>query len=146
MNRKLRNTILAFSVTGAVLALCRIAARAVTPDALQHPAVAASAGPSGEALEAGERRHAQDSAAPAAEYGVNDDVQARILGGSRQFEAEIARTASLDTALALTAGFVATATAEAVVSGILSTDAPAAAAATAAATGDAEAAPRRRRG
>ncbi|WP_298575263.1 hypothetical protein [uncultured Luteimonas sp.] len=146
MNRKLRNTILAFSVTGTVLALGLIAARPVTPDALQPPAVAASAGPSGEAMEAGERPQAQDSAAPAAEYGVNDDVQARSLARSRQFEDEITRTASLDTALALTAGFVATTTAEAVVSGILSTDAPAAAAATAAATGDAEAAPRRRRG
>ena len=101
MNRKLRNTILAFSVTGTVLALGLIAARPVTPDALQQPAVAASAGPSGEAMEAGERPQAQDSAAPAAEYGVNDDVQARSLARSRQFEDEIARTASLDLSIGL---------------------------------------------
>src|SRR5690606_41601789 len=103
MNRKLRNTILAFSVTGTVLALGLIAARPVTPDALQQPTLAASAGPSGEVMEAGERPQAQDSNAPAAEIGVNDDVQAMILAPNRMLIAEIARSTSRATQLAMTA-------------------------------------------
>ena len=143
MNRKLRNTILAFSVTGTVLALGLIAARPLAPDALVPAAVAASADPS---AAADPRPQAQAPTAPAAEPSADDDVEARILARSREFEDGIAKAASLETALALTAGFVATATAEAVIAGMLSTDAPATASATAAAVGDAEVAPRRHRG
>lgn len=108
MNRKLRNTILAFSVTGTVLALGLLTARPVMPDDGRMPASIAAA------------------ATPAAQSDLDaaaiDGIEARILVRSRQFEDDIVNAASLETTMALTAGFVATATTEAVFSEILSAD------------------------
>jgi len=126
MNRKLRNTILAFSVTGTVLALGLLAARPVMPGDDPTPASAAVAptDPAHIPAEVADAPHAAGSAAPAAhpEAAAISDIEARLLARSRQFEDDIVDAASLESAMALTAGFVATATTEAVIAEILSGD------------------------
>jgi len=120
MNRKLRNTILAFSVTGTVLALGLLAARPVMPGDGRTPAAIAVAA-TDPANIAAELSDASTSASGLDAAAIND-IEARLLARSRQFEDDIARAASLESAMALTAGFVATATTEAVIAEILSGD------------------------
>lgn len=150
MNRKLRNTILAFSVTGTVLALGLMAARPVAHPAGPQPAAIAAiaaAAPHAPAAARAADGTGQPPVAQQKNHAGGGDVEARILARSQQFEQDIAQAASLQSTLALTAGFVAAATAEAVVAEILSAEQPAAAPAEAApAAAGPETAPRRRRG
>ena len=142
MNRKLRNTILAFSVTGTVLALGLMAARPVDPASMEHPAVAATAEPATDAAGIGEN-DGEETSLPGGDELHAHGPGARIEARSRQFEDELARAGSMESALALTAGFVAATAAEAVVAEVLAGEHPAAAAK---AGSDPETAPRNRRG
>ncbi|MGJ4728681.1 hypothetical protein [Luteimonas sp. SDU101] len=144
MNRKLRNTILAFSVTGTVLALALITARPLPSEALQPAAIAAM--PLAEATDAA----ATDAAPPgpaalATAPALDQQVEARVNARARQFEDDIAKATSFEGALALTVGFVAAATAEAVVAGLASSEA-APASAGAKSAGEPDTAPRKHRG
>ncbi len=141
MNRKLRNTILAFSVTGTVLALGLMAARPVDPAGMEHPAIAATAAPATDAAGIGEN-HGEETSLPGDEL-HGHDPRARIEARSLQFEDELASAGSMESALALTAGFVAATAAEAVMAEVLAGEHPAAAAK---AGPDPETAPRKRRG
>ena len=139
MNRKLRNTILAFSVTGTVLALGLLAARPLVPGDGSIPAALATAATSPDTAPT------RPLAAPADLNAVAvDGIEARFLARSREFERDMADIASLDGAMALTAGFVATATTEAVIAEILARDIPATTGANRA-DPDAAPAPRHRR-
>ena len=118
MNRKLHNTILAFSVTGVMLAVGLLAAQPVLPtpqDELHAapvartalaPVVAALAAPSADA-----RAGASDAAA--------DAFAARIDARGRRLEAELAKAESFEHAIAATAGFIAVVATEAAVAGAL---------------------------
>ena len=139
MNRKLRNTILAFSVTGTVLALGLLAARPPVPGDGSIPAAVAAAATSPDVAPT------RPLAAPADPDDVAvDDIEARFLARSREFERDMADIASLDSAMALTAGFVASASTEAVIAEILARDIPATTGANRA-DPDAAPAPRHRR-
>ena len=140
MNRKLRNTILAFSVTGTVLALGLLTARPVMPGDGRMPAAIADTS-TDPATATSAPAYAPRAAAPSAS--AANGIEARILAHSRQFEDDIANAASLESAMALTAGFVASAATEAVIAEILSKDIPTAGAGHAEA--DAASTPRRRR-
>lgn len=110
MNRKLRNTILAFSVTGMMLAVGLMAARPVLPDA------APAAGTMAE-VPAPAPIQGQPLLPVAAHADVAADADAlsmRIDARSRRFEAELAKAESLERALAATASFVAVVATEAV--------------------------------
>lgn len=148
MNRKLRNTILAFSVTGTVLALGLMAARPVEhAGGLQQPAIAAASAI--HAIDALDTAHAPDDAGPHAEAPLADEalareIEERVEARARQFEEEIGRAPSLESAAAMTAGFIAATTAEAVAIRLLSGET--AGEAGTSAGGEPEAAPRKRRG
>jgi hypothetical protein len=139
MNRKLRNTILAFSVTGTVLALGLLAARPPVPGDGPMPAAMAVAATSQDPAPGKPLIAPVDLNAAGA-----DGIEARFLARSREFERDMADIASLDSAMALTAGFVASATTEAVITEILARDIPATTGANRA-DPDADPAPRHRR-
>lgn len=114
MNRKLRNTILAFSVTGVMLAVGLMAAHPVQPDTAMPAAGAivlatapGAAQPAAPAAPARHPVHAENAA-------TGDAASARIEAHSRRFEAEMEKVASVEEAVAATAGFVAAVTTEAV--------------------------------
>ena len=126
MNRKLRNTILAFSVTGTVLALGLLAARPLTPGHGETPTPYAAAAATDPAT--GRPDHGTGHAHAAGtdpDAAAIDDIEARILARSRQLENDVVKAASLESAMALAAGSVAIATTEAVIAEILSGDIPA---------------------
>lgn len=110
MNRKLHNTILAFSVTGVMLFVGLVVAdpaleRAQSPTLL--PTVAA-AQPASAARSAQARRSELDAA-----------IESRIEARAKAFEAEMARTATASDALALTAGYLAATATEAALAAAL---------------------------
>lgn len=111
MNRKLRNTILAFSVTGVMLAVGLMAAHPVQPDTAMPAAgaivLATAPGAAQPAAPARHPVHAENAA-------TGDAASARIEAHSRRFEAEMEKVASVEEAVAATAGFVAAVTTEAV--------------------------------
>ena len=117
MNRKLRNTILAFSVSGMMLALGLMAAQPLHPEA-PAPAgaiVMASApmAPAAALPGTGDARARADAAA------------ARIDAHGRRFEAQMEKLESIEQATAAAVGFAAAVTAEAVLLETLSADADA---------------------
>ena len=151
MNRKLRNTILAFSVTGTVLALGLMAARPVEhAGGLQQPAIAAASVIDAiDAIDALDAAHGPDDAGPHAEAPLADEalareIEERVEARARQFEEEIGRAPSLESAAAMTAGLIAATTAEAVAIRLLSGET--AGEAGISAGDEPEAAPRKRRG
>ena len=95
MNHKLRNTILAFSVTGMVLAVGLIAARPALPGQFATaPAVA-------------DAPLANRSGAGALLANA-DAVSVRLQARGRQYEAALVDARSVEQAVALTVGFVTT--------------------------------------
>ena len=121
MNRKLRNTILAFSVTGMVLAVGLMAASPVLPDQPARADMAtttpATAPPAAAADAAGRAR--EDLASRA------DAASARIQARSRQYEAALVDTRSIQQAVGLTVEFVTTVVGENLLARPLAPDAPA---------------------
>jgi len=107
MNRKLRNTILAFSVSGMMLAVGLMASRPVLP---------AAAEPVGTIVQAATPAPTRGGPLlPVAAHAADADaLSMRIDARSRQFEAELAKAESLEHALAATASFVAVVATEAV--------------------------------
>ncbi len=95
MNHKLRNTILAFSVTGMVLAVGLIAARPALP-APPAPAPAVADAP------------AADRSSAATLLADADAVSVRLQARSRQYEAALVDARSVERAVAVTIGFIAT--------------------------------------
>ncbi|MDH7451656.1 hypothetical protein QF205_00990 [Luteimonas composti] len=147
MNRKLRNTILAFSVTGTVLALGLIAARPVEhAGGLEQPAIAATPHiPEARDLADAREDARQEAEDPLADEVLARGVESRVAARARQFEEEIARAPSLESAAALAAGFIATAAAETIAVELLSGE-PAGSDGARAGGAEPEAAPRKRRG
>lgn len=122
MNRKLHNTILAFSVTGVMLVAGLMAAQPVPPargdlqgagtdSASLAPLVVAQA----PLDDAGIALAAVAEASPA----IADALAARLDARSRRLEAELAGAESFEQAIATTAGFIAAAATEAAVAGAL---------------------------
>jgi hypothetical protein len=99
MNRKLRNTILAFCATGLVLAVGLMSARPLPPDT---------------SVPGGMIARAEPAATPA-----TDELAARVDARRRQFEAELALAGSLEQALVATSGFVTVVTTDAVLAAAL---------------------------
>src|SRR5690606_14362837 len=102
MNRKLRNTILAFSVTGMALAVGLMAAQ---------PVLSGHAGPAGAVAHATVPASTQ-STTPTASGGPGDALAAAtpsapIRAGARQFRAALVDAESLERAIAATFDFVA---------------------------------------
>ena len=121
MNRKLHNTILAFSVTGVMLAVGLLAAQPVLPHQQDVPRAAPVAQPAllapvvvTLAAQPGTARTGAPEAAVAA-----DAFAARVDARSRRLEAELAKAESFEHAIASTAGFIAAVAAEAAVAGAL---------------------------
>jgi len=108
MNRKLRNTILAFSVTGMVLAVGLIAARPVLP--AQPLQAADNAGTT--VLPVADELLAR----PSGQIGSTDSdlatradaISVRIQARSRQYEAALVDARSIEQTVRLTVGFVTT--------------------------------------
>lgn len=122
MNRKLHNTILAFSVTGVMLVAGLMAAQPVLPmqgDA-QH-AVADPVGPAPLVVAQAPLDDAGIALAAAAEASpvVADALAARLDARSRRLEAELAGAESFEQVIATTAGFIAVVATEAAVAGAL---------------------------
>ena len=99
MNHKLRNTILAFSVTGMVLALGLIAARPVSP---WQPAQVVANAP------------VADRSGTATLLADAEAASLRLQARSRQYEAALVDARSIEQAVALTVGFIATVVTESV--------------------------------
>ena len=95
MNHKLRNTILAFSVTGMVLAVGLIAARPALPGQFA-PAPAVADAP------------LANRSGAAALLANADAVSVRLQARSRQYEAALVDARSVEQAVALTVGFITT--------------------------------------
>src|SRR5690606_235883 len=110
MNRKLHNTLLAFSGTGVMLFVGLVVAEPARerPDApYVLPTVAAVVPPA-------------ESRAKARRSELDAVIESRIEARAKAFEAEMARTATASEALALTAGFLAATATEAALVGALS--------------------------
>lgn len=104
MNRKLHNTILAFSVTGVMLFVGLVVAEPAlerTQAPILLPTVAA-AQPAPAKRSAKARRSELEAA-----------IESRFEARAKAFEAEMARTATASDALALTAGYLAATATEA---------------------------------
>ncbi len=108
MNRKLRNTILAFSVSGMMLAVGLMAARPVLPDAAPATGTMADVPTLDQPLP------------PLATHADADALSMRIDARSRRFEAELAKAESLEHALATTASFVTVVATEAALAEVVS--------------------------
>ncbi len=123
MNRKLRNTILAFSVTGMVLALGLMAARPVLdagPD--QVRAVAGAQAPAAPTRTAPLMPLADAAPADVSALEQADAVAVRLQARGRQYEAALVDARSIEQAVALTVGFVTTVVAESLMTPDLETD------------------------
>ncbi len=124
MNRKLRNTILAFSVTGMVLTVGLMAARPVLPHQPVPADMVATAAPTS--------AHPAP-ASPATKLAVvdlasqADAVSARIQARSDQYEAALIDARSIEQAVRLTVEFVTTVAGESLLATPLDTEVPAAA-------------------
>ena len=123
MNRKLQNTILAFSVTGVMLVMGLMAAKPVLPMQGNLPALAADPAPMMPlatvpvAPDAAERMLAATSAE--ASRLAAEAITARVEARSRRLEADLAKAESFEQAIATTAGFMAVVATEAAVAGAL---------------------------
>ena len=122
MNRKLRNTILAFSVTGMVLAVGLMAARPVLP---HQPAPTGTASAAGQASV----HHTLASTGPSSVDLASqvDAVSARMQARSEQYEAALVDARSVEQAVRLTVGFITTVVGESLLATPLDTERPAAA-------------------
>ncbi|MDH5833795.1 hypothetical protein [Luteimonas kalidii] len=130
MNRKLRHTILAFSVTGMVLALGLLAARPVLDADADPAAVRALAGahtPSLPARSAPLMPLADTGTLEAPALAEVDAVAVRLQARGRQYEAALVDTHSVEQAVALTVSFVTTVVAESLLAKPLGRDAGSAA-------------------
>jgi hypothetical protein len=148
MNRKLRNTILAFSVTGMVLALGLMAARPmVDAGAGEVRALAGAQAPAAPARTAPLMPLADTPGQDVSALDQADAVAVRLQARGRQYEAALVDARSVEQAVALTVSFVTTVVAESLMTPSLETD-PATAAASDAGDGstDTDAAPARRSG
>ncbi|TWT23766.1 hypothetical protein FQY83_03890 [Luteimonas marina] len=110
MNRKLRNTILAFSVSGVMLAVGLMAARPVLPDAAPATGTMADV----------PTPTRDQPLPPLATHADADALSMRIDARSRRFEAELAKAESLEHALATTASFVTVVATEAALAEVVS--------------------------
>lgn len=122
MNRKLHNTILAFSVTGVMLAVGLMAAQPVSPvhDRLQVSSTAQAAAEPLVAAQAAlvDAEVAMTAAAEASSLAA-DALDSRLEARSRRLEADLAKAQSFEHAIATTAGFIAAVATEAAVAGAL---------------------------
>lgn len=122
MNRKLHNTILAFSVTGVMFAMGLMAAQPLLPQADIQPVATVAAAPIAAPI-AGSTEAARIEvalvAASEAPVLAADALAARIESHGLRYEAQVQRSESLEQALAATAGFIAAVAAEAAVAGAL---------------------------
>lgn len=121
MNRKLRNTILAFSVTGMVLAVGLMAARPVLPGPPAQADMATTVAPTTAPL-----TPATDTAGPARVDLASraDAASARIQARSRQYEAALVDARSVEQAVGLTVEFVTTLVGENLLARPLDPEAP----------------------
>ena len=129
MNRKLRNTILAFSVTGMVLALGLMAAHPVLDaDRGEVRSLAGAQAPAAPARTAPLMPLAAVAGSHVPALDEADAVAVRLQARGRQYEAALVDARSIEQAVALTVGFVTTVVAESLMTPSLETD-PATAAA-----------------
>jgi len=119
MNRKLHNTILAFSVTGVMLAVGLMAAQPVLPvhadlrDASPAPVTATSPVAAQASSEEAEGAMSDDDALTA-----GNAFEARIVARGHRLEAGLEKAESFEHVIAATAGFIAAIATEAAVAGV----------------------------